>query len=619
MCGITGFISPKGNEDYQSILREMTDIMTHRGPDGSGYLLTNYGAESVIGLGHRRLSIIDLSENGAQPFYSADGNLVIVFNGEIYNYRELIRDYVDKSYNFASASDTEVILALYQQYGERCLDFFNGMFAFCIYDKRENKLFVARDRMGIRPLYYYYDRAQGVFAFASEVKGLLRFPKIKQELNVDALYSYLIFRYVPNPETLFKQIMKVEPGHYLIYQNGQLSDHEYWEVQSTVEKERDWSTVLAEVEKKLQYSVGLRMVSDVPVGAFLSGGLDSSLIVAMMSRLTDHPVKTFSVGIEGFPEHSELPYARKVAEQYQTDHTELLVSHKDIRDNIQKLVWHRDFPISQTSDIPIFLLAQEAQKSVKVILTGEGSDELFAGYPKFAYDNFARNVLVHLGLNFPPVKGAIQRLPFKFRKIKLALNSLAIKDEKERFISWFASFDDEDVHKMLKANTRRADFTGLKMLGHSTRERMLYFDKKYWLPDNLLERGDKMLMAASVEGRFPFLEHNLVSYAHQIDDRLMIKNFSGKYIVKKIAEKYIPLDNIYRKKVGFYIPVGDWFRNEMKGELTDLLLSTDSRIREYFDAGYIEQLLASHIKGQHDYQKELWTLYNLEVWFRTFF
>lgn len=619
MCGIAGFCTHEELTDGDAILRDMIREIHHRGPDADGWCLYDSSGNGRIGLGHKRLSIIDLTANGNQPMDSVSQKLSIIFNGEIYNYQVLRQQLERDGYQFRTNTDTEVILNMYEKYGEKCLQHFNGMFAFAIYDRSKDQIFLARDRLGIRPLYYY--SGSRTLVFASEIKALLKHPSVPRRVNHSALYQYVQFRYVQNPETIFAGIRKLEPGHFMVIRDSQVTINKYWDIENFDKLPgADLQESMQMLDQAMENSVKLRMISDVPFGAYLSGGIDSSLIVALMSQNSSYPVKTFSVGFNE-SQYSELPYAQQIARLFKTDHHELVISHKDVIDNIYPAVWFRDAPVSESSDIPILALSREAKKSVSVILTGEGSDELFAGYPKYAYDGLATTRVFEVFLRNRLAGALVNSLPYQFRKAKLAYNTMQSQDDLERFDNWFAAVRSDQISKLFAASFREA-YPLVKrdseLKGKTHLDKMMYHDVKYWLTDDLLERGDKMLMAASVEGRVPFLDFNVVELAFQIQDKFKIKGMERKYIVKRMAEKYIPKNIIYRKKVGFYIPIGDWFRNELKDMVGDHLLSERFRQRGIFDPQQIEKMVTMHFNGVQNFEKEIWMLLNLEVWFRTF-
>lgn len=619
MCGIAGFCIHGELSDGDAILRDMIQEIHHRGPDADGWCLYDSPGNGRIGLGHKRLSIIDLTANGNQPMDSVSQKLSVIFNGEIYNYQVLRQQLEQDGYQFRTNTDTEVILNMYEKYGEKCLQHFNGMFAFAIYDRSKDQIFLARDRLGIRPLYYY--SGSRTLVFASEIKALLKHPSVPRRVNHSALYQYVQFRYVQNPETIFEGIRKLEPGHFMVIRDSQVTITKYWDIESFDKRPgADLQESMQMLDQAMENSVKLRMISDVPFGAYLSGGIDSSLIVALMSQNSSYPVKTFSVGFNE-SQYSELPYAQQIARLFKTDHHELVISHKDVIDNIYPAVWFRDAPVSESSDIPILALSREAKKTVSVILTGEGSDELFAGYPKYAYDGLAQTKVFDIFLRNRLAGALVNSLPYQFRKAKLAYNTMQNQDDLERFDNWFAAVRSDQISKLFAGSFRDAYplvKTDRELKGKTHLDKMMYHDVKYWLTDDLLERGDKMLMAASIEGRVPFLDFNVVELAFQIQDKFKIKRLERKYIVKRMAEKYIPKNIIYRKKVGFYIPIGDWFRSELKDMVGDHLLSERFRQRGIFDPQEIEKMVTMHFNGVQNFEKEIWMLLNLEVWFRTF-
>ncbi|AFC27791.1 asparagine synthetase [Paenibacillus mucilaginosus 3016] len=620
MCGIAGFCTSDANQARPEILQAMIEEIHHRGPDNHGIRFYPGDRQEVIGLGHKRLSIIDLSDNGKQPMASVSGNTSIVFNGEIYNYHTIRRELEAEGWTFRTGTDTEVILNLYEKYGEGCLRHLNGMFAFAIYDHRKKQLFIARDRFGVRPLYYSLRGGKGL-AFASELKALWKFPGVKKEVRFGALYQYARKRYVDHPDTIFEGIEKLKPGHYLIYKEGKAELKEYWDIDNFEELPLSFDDAVEELDALLLDSIRLRMISDVPVGAFLSGGLDSSLIVAMMAKYSALPIKTYSVGFED-ERYSELGFARQVAERFGTDHTELKVSASDFAQHLYQAVTYRDAPLSESADVPMYMLSRMAKKDVSVILTGEGSDELFAGYPKYAYDRFAKAPWFRGLLKNPLAAAAINALPYSARKAKLAYHTLCIDDDRQRYDRWFSSIG-EEAARTLFTREFQEQYLGSReerqpsvLKGTTNMNRMQYQDVKYWLSDNLLERGDRMVMAASVEGRLPFLDYRVGEFAFRLPEHYRIRGMERKYIVKKLAERYLPKELIYRKKIGFYVPVGDWFRNELKDFVGEHLLSDTFRSRGIFEAGKVEEMFSAHSRGTVNYEKELWTLLNLEIWFR---
>lgn len=618
MCGIAGFYTKKNNLNFIDILDRMSSVIIHRGPDDSGMKIINTESNGVIGFAFRRLSILDLSINGRQPMESESGLITIMFNGEIYNYRELRDELIKDGFTFRSHTDTEVIIKLYQKHGEKCLMFLNGMFAFVIYDQERDILFIARDRLGVKPFYYHHDNDN--FVFASEVKSLIQHPGVKCKVNYRAIGEYLHSRYVKNPQTIFEGIKKLQPGHYMVLTNNNIKIKKYWDIEYNKKKYNNIGQAVENLNSLLKDSTLLRLVSDVPIGVFLSGGIDSSLIVSMMSKISPFHLKTFSVGLND-ENLSEVKFAREVASLFETDHKELIITHKDFVEHLYKVVWYRDAPVSEASDIPIFLLSRMAKKDVSVILTGEGSDELFAGYPKYFYDKFADNLLFrYLFLN-GPVFYMINKLINHRRKVKHALNILRERNYCTRLNGWFSSFDGKNLEDILSDDYKESydlSHGAAQLKGLTKLDKMLYRDIKFWLTDNLLERGDKMLMASSIEGRYPFLDYRIAEFSSELSDKCKMKLNNRKYVVKKLAEEYLPRRIIYRKKVGFYIPVGEWFKSDLKDFVCDHLLSADFYARGIFNRDRVANILDLHFKSTHDYEKEIWTLLNLEIWFKVF-
>jgi len=594
-------------------LKRATDAMVHRGPDDEGFYL-----EGELGLGSRRLSIIDLP-GGHQPLSNEDGSLWIAFNGEIYNYRELRRGLEDR-HQFRTASDTEVILHLYEEHGAGLLEHLRGMFAFALWDKRQRRLLVARDRIGIKPLYYLAESRR--LAFASELRALRQLSPRPLEIDPQAVYDFFGFRYVPAPQTFYRGVRKVLPGHFLIVDADGIRQERYWDLPGEDETPLAAEEYAAQVLETLRESVRLRLVSDVPIGVFLSGGVDSTALVALMADLGVRPLRTFSVGFEE-EQYSELPYARRVAERFQTEHTEVILRARDLADELQRLVAFRDEPVAEPTDVALYRMSLKAAETVKVVLAGEGSDELFAGYPKYAADRLAGLVSA-----FPQevTRTIVRWLPYRQRRVKLALEALAIPDEAERSATWFASFSRQEREALFSP-----DFLARVDLAHPARvfaqyleqvrdrpplKRMLYADLKVWLPDNLLLRGDQMTMAASIEERVPFLDHKLVELAARIPVRLLTQGFRTKVLLRQALRPYLPPETLRRRKVGFTVPVGPWFKQTLNSFVADLLLSPDARSREYFNVANMENFVREHFDGVRDRQKQIWALVNFELWCR---
>ncbi len=622
MCGIAGAVVRERGFD-RSTLERMLELVAHRGPDGHGMAQFDAPGGERVHLGHRRLAIID-PEGAAQPMCDAAAGLALTFNGEIYNFRELRSELERLGHRFARDSDTEVLLHAYRQWGEDAVERLRGMFAFAIWDARRASLFLARDRFGEKPLFLREDAA-GCY-FASEIKALLAVPGAAPPVDASAVWDYLAFRYVPGPKTLLAGIRKLAPGTCATWHAGRLTERRYWtapdhapiEPREGKDEER-----IAAFLARLDEAVKLQMVSDVPFGAFLSGGLDSSTIVALMTRHSSK-VKTFSVGFGG-PEsaYSELVHARLVARHFATDHHELIVNPDHLVEHLPALVAYRDAPVTEPSDIPIYMLAKEASRSVKMVLTGEGSDEILGGYPKHVFERFARGYqrFVPRAVRRGLVQPLVRSLPYGFRRAKTAVANLNIEDWPERYARWFGAC----------SRAERESLATLRVNGHafggfvapfdadsrtSTLRRILYADQTSWLPDNLLERGDRMTMAASIESRVPFLDHELAAFVSSLPDRCRVRGLTTKWILRRAAAALIPPAILERPKVGFRVPVNRWFQGPMREFLFDHLRGPGSRTRAYYDPAVLDRTLDEHVAGRQNHEKLLWALLNLEIWHR---
>ncbi len=619
MCGIAGLVIKNSELDPGVVVRDMTEVITYRGPDDYGLACFSTGASGWrAGRGHRRLAIID-PEGGHQPMANGDQSVCLVCNGEIYNYVELRTELSRRGCVFTSASDTEVLLRAYETYGERCIEYFRGMFAFAVWDKTTSSLFLARDRFGEKPLYFYHDSE--TFAFASEIKALLAVPGLARELNRDAIYNYLLYRYVPAPETLFREVYKLLPGTTARWQDGRLTIARYFSPPDRYPQQKpppDGHPVDTFFQL-LEESVRLRMRSDVPFGAFLSGGIDSSAIVALMSRCGGPPVKTFSIG---FAEagYSEAGYARRIAALFRTEHRELEVTANDMMGKLPELIRFRDAPVSEPSDIPIHLLAGFARREVKMVLTGEGGDEIFGGYPKHVFERYAGVAQFLPSVCFSLANCLADALPYRFHRVKTALRSSCIAEFTDRMPRWFGTCSPEELRCLVAGNLdkpARLKYFHFDVPDHMSRLRkVLFFDQSSWLPDNLLERGDRMTMACSLEARLPFLDHELAAYVSSLPDHFRVRGLRTKWILRQAMRPLLPKQIIERPKIGFKVPVNIWFQTSMKDYLFDLLTGTDSRIRDYFPLTSLRKILTSHIRKRENNEKFLWTLLNLELWHR---
>jgi asparagine synthase (glutamine-hydrolysing) len=614
VCGISGIYNFRDGQPVDlSLVRRMTRALVHRGPDDEGLF-----EDRNLGLGFRRLSILDLS-GGHQPMTSDCGRFTVIFNGEIYNHEPLRRVLqADYGARFKTRSDTEVILAAYRQWGEAAVDRFNGMFALAIWDSLERVLFLARDRLGKKPLYFH--RLAGGLCFGSEVKALLEHPDVSREVERERIPTFLAYRYVPGHETLFKGVECLPPASWLRVSaaSGVAEPRRYWDYSFAHETRTRPEVLRAELDDLLADSVRLRRVADVPVGAFLSGGLDSSVVVALMSREHPEPLKTFSIGFDSGV--TEVDYARKVARLYGTDHHEIVVGSPDLIRNLPQVLHARESPVTEASDIPIYLLSQLARTKVTVVLSGEGSDEIFAGYPKYAFEYQMGRLLNHLPRSL--VAAGAGALPFRLRRVQLALEAVAEADVLERYAAWFGAFGPRERHRILTPAMNGGSYLHAysagaleNLRGASGVEEMLYLDTRHWLPANLLLRGDRMTMAHSLELRCPFLDYRLVEFAaRRVPLSAKIRGLSGKHLLKMLAETLLPSEIVHRSKWGFKVPTSQWFRGPLRTLLPDVLLSKAALARGYFDAGRVRALIDDHVAGRQDHDKQLWILLQLELW-----
>jgi len=636
MCGICGWIDLTSGRDSRlarSNLEAMSATIEHRGPDDLG---AAYFDDAAIAM--TRLSIIDVA-GGHQPIANDQENCWIVFNGEIYNFLDLRKELQAKGYRFKTHSDTEVVLRAYEEWGDDCLNRLRGMFAFGIYDSRSadngsvdcvrkrSRLFLARDRVGKKPLYYYRDEDRIIFG--SEIKAILAHPSVHRRVNRSVLPLYLSYGYVPAPYTFFEDIYELPPGHTLTVQGCEVKISQYWEfparpTSDSALTERQYIEGLREL---FEQAVKIRLISDVPLGAFLSGGLDSSAIVAVMSRLMDQPVKTFSIGFSDDPSFNELEYARSVANTYRTDHHEFIVS-PDAIELLPQLVWHYDQPFADSSAIPTYLVAKLTREHVTVALTGDGGDELFAGYKRFAaarvaeiyrhMPQFLQTALIHLLSAFPEstnYAGFVQR---GRRFVEHASHPLP-----ERYLGWIAIFDNGFIQDLLVDKPDVDPVSHFKMYFDDVQEleqldQLLAVHAKTCLPGDLLVKTDRMTMAHSLEARSPFLDQELIDFAARLPLAFKLRGLTSKYILKKAMAGMVPWEIIHRKKHGFGVPVGHWFRTSLKDYVRDILLSPEALRRGYFHESSLRRLIEEHQSGKRDHGHRLWALLTLETWHRVF-
>ena len=622
MCGICGFYEYKTHRPaVQRTLSDMLQVIHHRGPDDSGVHM-----DRDLALGMRRLSIIDLG-GGKQPIGNEDGSVVTVFNGEIYNFQSLREELQSRGHLLKTASDTEVIVHLYEDFGEECVQHLRGMFALAVWDATRRRLFLARDRLGIKPL--YFTQTGGRLIFGSEIKAILQHPAVQTNLNLEALNNFLSLKYVPSPQTMFAGIEALPPGCSLRCDESGVKVRRYWDLSFANQCHGLPEEAYAEQLKELLTEcVRMHLVSDVPFGAFLSGGIDSSTIVALMTEVLNEPVKTYSVGFDGDAEmFSELPYARLVAKQYHTDHHEVFIGPNHLINLLGKVIWHLDQPIGDEASLANYMVAELASRDVKMVLTGEGGDELFAGYARYAGERLSRFFRFAPETARSLALAASERIP-RLRRQKIALFALCQSDEVTRFVNWFPLFNSQMKQALLSRDVKAA------LSGYDTRDvfaehlartdakeplnRMLYVDTKLWLPDDLLARGDKTSMATSLEARVPLLDHKLVEFAASVPQNLKVKGFARKYLLKKASEAWLPPQIIHRKKKGFPVPFTLWFRKEARSFLRDALSPSTVRRRGLFNPVLVEKLLSEHERGFANHTSLLYGLLSVELWQRCF-
>lgn len=648
MCGICGEINLNKKEVKPEVIRQMCDVLAHRGPDDEGMVLIRgdkvfevkrpfptyldeIGFE--VGLGHRRLSIIDLSEAAHQPMANKDRSVWIVFNGEVYNFQEIRVQLEKKGHVFKSRSDTEVILHAYEEWGVDCLKQFRGMFAFGLWDNNLKRLFLARDRLGKKPL--VYSHRNGRFAFASEIKALLQIPWVERRVDPLAIHHYLTYQYIPSPETIFEGIKKLPPAHYLLYDShDNLKIERYWTLNYNSQEKRkaDVEELCEIIREKLEESVKLRLISDVPLGAFLSGGIDSSLVVGLMAKNGGPPVKTFSIGFEE-QDFDELAYARIVSNHFGTDHHEFVVKPNAI-EILPKLVWHYNEPFADSSAIPTYYVSKLTREYVKVVLSGDAGDENFAGYPRYLRSKYV------LWFTRLPEKARRSFLPAFLRILsqspwkRKTLNRLAdfmemLSSHQGRNyaeqIKIFNQKEKDDVYseefsRQVKG-TDPLDYLIKKYEEGDTDdplEKLLYLDMTTYLPEDLLVKMDIATMANSLEARIPFLDHVVMESVATIPSRLKLKGSKTKYILKTAFKDFLPEAILKRKKMGFGVPVARWFRKELKDYTREILLDQRTTGRGYFKREGIERLLNEHLALHYDHSSKIWALLFLEIWFRVF-
>ena len=624
MCGIVGIVRNDKRDVDQALLARMCTAIRHRGPDDDGFYLNG-----AVGLGMRRLAIIDL-KSGQQPIHNQDRTAWIVFNGEIYNYREL-RDQLEKlGHTFYTNSDTEAIVHAYDQYGADCPKHLRGMFAFAIWDERTEELFLARDRVGKKPL--LYAQANGQFIFGSEFSALLQHPDIGKDINPEALHHYLSFMCVPAPLTAYRAIKKLEPGHTLRYRRGEIKIERYWQPDFSKKINISEEEAGERAIEVLRDAVKVRLMSEVPLGAFLSGGIDSSAVVALMSEESSEPVKTFSIGFEE-QDYSELHHARRVAEHVGADHHEFIV-RPDALEVLPILVEHYGEPFADSSAIPTYYVARETRKHVTVALNGDGGDESFAGYERYAAMRFAEVYhRIPAVVRDTVMRQAIELLPSsetkrsRVRDVKRFVQAASLPKVERylRLVSVFDSGAKQDLYSEdFRQQTQSAATVNLlgpwfaRANGSGVVDAALLADIMTYLPNDLLVKVDIATMAVSLEARSPFLDHHVMEFAASLPEKLKLRGLTTKYLLKRILRKLLPAENLDRRKMGFGVPIGHWFRGELQPFLRETLLAERALKRGLFKPEGIKRLVELHTNGERDYAHQLWTLLMLELWFNRF-
>lgn len=622
MCGIVGVYNcTSKNLIDHAVLKDMCDMITHRGPDDGAIFIDQ---EYHIGLGHRRLSIIDLS-TGSQPMSNSKENIWIVFNGEIYNYPELKSELTEKGYKFKTTSDTEVIIYLYQEYGEDALCRLNGIFAFAIFDKTKNCLLIARDYFGVKPLYYAFHN--GDLIWGSEMKVIINCEFFKREISFDALNSFLTFRYNPSPQTLFKNIQKLYPGHFLkINADGKS------EIKSFSKYSPNTNHTISEADAIIQYqyllekAIKRQMLSDVPVGLLLSGGVDSAVIGYLMKSFSKEKVKTFTIGFQGRGDFNELDDARETARYIDSAHFEITITQKEYLDFFYKSFFYIEEPIAEMTIPALYYVSKLASEHVKVVLAGQGADEPLAGYKRYFGEQQINRYSILL--NLLPLHAIANLFPRNERFKRAAFSSQFI-NEIERFLAIYTIFTPIEKNKLLNPDIKHliknVDLELIRRLYDETQElkdslsKMLYIDTRMSLSDNLLLFGDKMSMANSLEMRVPFLDIELIQFIESLPSSMKLRGRTHKYIHKKAVKKWLPDEIIYRKKRGFDTPMDMWLQHDFANEARDLFNDSSSAARKYFNIKFINEMLDSHQNRKENFQRKIFTLLSFEIWHKTFF
>jgi asparagine synthase (glutamine-hydrolysing) len=624
MCGIAGFALHGYKDINVDTLLAMGDRIAHRGPDAHGEFIN-----SQVGFCHRRLSILDLSSAGNQPMYSDDKNIVIVFNGEIYNFIELKVELEEEGVIFKSGTDTEVIIHLYKKLGKNCVEKLNGMFAFAIWDDVEQQIFMARDRIGKKPLYYF--QHEGKFAFASEIKSLMELPDFPKQIRDDAVYDFFAYQYVPESKSIFTSVNKVPPGNTLTYKNGNISIEQYWDINFSSIPSKTEAEFIRDLKSTITSATKRRLISDVPIGAFLSGGVDSSGIVAIMAQQTTEPVKTCTIVFDD-EKFNEAEFAKIVAKQYNTEHYELAV-HQNVADNLEHIVGFFDEPFADPSLVPTFFVSELARKQVTVAIAGDGGDEIFAGYQKYSTDDIENQLRskfptwVSHNLFAPIAKSLANAQWAPLRKAHSLLTSLSVSPEMGFYITNSQIKDPQWARLASKEFQQRLGdyhpstitldaYNACNAEDHLSK--ILYTDMKTYLPGGILVKVDRMSMANSLEVRAPLLDKECIEFAATVPPKLKYNQGEKKYILKEAFKSDLPDDILYRKKMGFSVPLKDWFKNEIKSLAEKHLITDNTGLKRYFKLAEISKLWNDHQSGKVDNSNILWSMLMFEIWWKKY-
>ncbi|WP_157271637.1 asparagine synthase (glutamine-hydrolyzing) [Azohydromonas aeria] len=623
MCGISGIYDRSGKPVPQDMLARMTAAIGHRGPDGEGQFLNGN-----VALGHRRLSIIDL-EGGTQPMGNEDDSIQVVFNGEIYNFIELRAELQSFGHVFKTSSDTEVIVHAYEQWGIDCVKRFNGMFAFALFDMRERSVFLARDHLGIKPLYYTVVGSQVLFA--SEIKALIQHPEFQRDVDIDSLAELFTFRFVPSPKTLFRNVFRLPPGHRMLISREQMSVSRFWDHVPQFRQNWREEALIEEYLHLLQDSIKIQLRSDVPLGLFLSSGIDSSALLAVMKDYSSGPVQTFTIGFNGGEKTNEVADAHDVARQFGAEHHSLMLSSQDYLDHFERYMRDLEEPVGHEAAPAFYFLAQLTRSRVKVALTGQGADEPWAGYDRYKGVQLSQYYSRLPRAFTDGMESSVGRLPLPMERFKRGLASLGERDVLTRFTKIY-SFFSADMKAQLFEGSLKDRFLStpygtkeaLRRLHTDVAQldplsQMLYIDTRANLPDDLLMVADKTSMANSLEVRVPFLDYRLVQFIENLPPRLKLRGWTGKYLHKRALASWLPSEIVNRKKKGFAHPVAQWLRQAMKPLVDDCLLSANSSLTRYFNQGYLREMVRKHQEGKEQYMRHIFLLVSLELWHRTFF